>query len=98
MDAGEEVLNLKVFVVRVRELFQIEVEPAGLLLRGVEVDCNENFVAASGFAVAENIRIVGRMEVKGAVAVERGVVAAYLVDLSDERSEAVGCGLVPVAD
>jgi len=98
VDAGEEIFYFEVFVVRDRELFEVEVDPAGLLLGGVEVDGDENFVRATGFAVAEDIGIVGWMEVERTVAMERGVVAADLVDLRDERSEAVAGGAVPVAD
>src|SRR5438034_9597962 len=98
VDAGEEVFYFEVFVVRDRELFEVEVDPAGLLLGGVEVDGDENPVASAGFAVAEDVGIVGGMELERAVAVECGVVAADLVDLSDERSEAVAGGAVPAAD
>src|ERR1700712_5457351 len=80
VDAGEEIFDLEVLVVRDSELFEIEIDPAGLLLSGVEVDGYENRVAVAGFAVAENVGIVGGMEVERAVAVEGGVVAANLVD------------------
>jgi len=96
--AGEEVFDFEVFVVRDRELFEVEVDPAGLLLSGVEVDGYENPVAAARFAVAEDVGIVGGMEVEGAVALEGRVVAADLVDLSNERSEAVAGGAIPAAD
>jgi len=96
--AGEEVFDFEVFVVRDGELFEVEVDPAGLLLSGVEVDGDENFIAAARFAVAEDVGVVGGMEVERAVAVKCEVVAADLVDLRDERSEAVAGGAVPVAD
>ena len=96
--AGEEVFDFEVLVVRDGELFEVEVDPAGLLLGGVEVDGDEDLIAAAGFAVAEDVRIVGGVEVERAVALERGVVAADLVDPGDERSEAVGGRAIPVAD
>jgi len=96
--AGEEVFDFEVLVVGDCKLFEVEVDPAGLLLHGVEVDGDENCVRAAGFAVAEDAGIVGRMEVEGPVAVECGVVAADLVELRDERGEAVGGGAVPAAD
>ena len=96
--AGEEVFYLEVLVVGDGELFEVEVDPAGLLLCGVEVDGDEDAVVAAGFAVAEDVRIVGGMEVERVVALEGGVVAADVVDLGDEWREAVAGGAVPVAD
>src|SRR5260370_13187565 len=97
MGAGEEVFYVEVFIVRDGELFEVEVDPAGLLLSGVEVDGDENFIAAARFAVAEDVGAVGGMEVERAVAVECGVVAADMVDCRDGRSGAVACGRGPRA-
>jgi hypothetical protein len=81
--AGEEVFDLKVLVVGDGELFEVEIDPAGLLLSGIEVDGDENSVVSARFAVAEDVRVTDGMEVERAVAVEGGVVATDLVDLRD---------------
>src|ERR1700733_8551281 len=96
--AAEEIFDFKVFVVRNRELFQGEIDPAGLFLGGIEVNCDKNAVASARFAEAEDVRIVDGMEVEEAVAVECGVVASNLIDLGDQRSEAVAGRAVPMAN
>ena len=45
--AGEEVFYFEVLVVRNGELLEVEVDPAGLLLGGIEIDSDENLVGAA---------------------------------------------------
>src|ERR1700733_961938 len=80
------------------KLFEIEVNPARLLLGGIEVDGNENSIVTARFAVAEDIGIVDRMEGERTIAVEGGIVAADSVDKGDQRGEAVARGAVPLTD
>src|ERR1700754_595146 len=80
------------------ELLEIELDPAGLFLSRVEIDGNQNAVAATGFAVAEDVWVIYWMKVERAVAVEGRIAAPDLVDLGDERSEAVAGGTIPMAD
>ncbi len=98
VSAGEEVFDLKVLVVGEGQFFEVEVDPAGLLLGGVEVDGYEDAIVAVGFAVAEDVGIVGGVEVEGFIALEGRVFAADAVDLCDERGDGVGGSAVPVAD
>ena len=96
--AGEEVFYLEVLVVGEGKLFQVQVYPAGLFLNGVEVDGDEDAVVAVGFAIAEDVWVIGWVEVEGFVGLEGGVFASYAVDLSDEWGDGVRGGAVPVAD
>jgi hypothetical protein len=81
--AGEEVFDFEVLVVGEDELFEVEFDPAGLFLGGVEVDGDEDSVATVDFAVAENVGVVGRMKVKRRVALEGRVFTTDAVDLCD---------------
>src|ERR1700722_716163 len=98
MRAGKQIFDLEILAMRNSEQFEIEVDPAGLLLGGIEVDGNEDAVVATRFAVTENVRVIDRMEVERTITVEGGIVAADSVDQSDQRGEAVGCRAVPLAN
>ena len=74
--AGEEVFDLEVLVVREGQLFEVQVDPAGLFLGRVEVNGDEDTVVAVGFAVTEDVGVVGGVEVEGVVALECSVFAA----------------------
>src|SRR6266702_2428373 len=48
VDAGEEIFDVEVFVVADAELFEVEVDPSGLLVVGIEVDGDEDHSGGSG--------------------------------------------------
>jgi hypothetical protein len=39
---GQQVFHVEVLIIRNSQPFQIQVDPAGLLLRGIQVDCDQN--------------------------------------------------------
>ena len=97
-DSCKQIFDFKVFVVGNRELLEVEVNPAGLFLRGIEVDGDENSIAFARFAVAEDVGIIDGMKVERTVALQGGIFTADLVNLSNQRSEAVSGRAVPMAD
>ncbi len=76
VDSGEKVFDLEVHVVGNRELLEVEIDPAGLLLRRIEIDGNKDRIGSARFAVAEDVRVIDWMEVERIVAVERRIFVA----------------------
>ena len=93
VDAGEQVFDVEGLVVADAELLEVEVDPAGLLVVGIEVDDGEDDVGGTvvgggrDLGVGDDLRVVDVVEVEREVALQRGVGAADLVEAGDERRD-----------
>src|SRR5438067_9847354 len=93
MAGGDEVVQL--IGVRGRA---IEVDPARLRISRIEIHRDQNQVIARLLRVADELLVVRRMEAQAPVALQRGVLLAYVVEPRDEWTQAVRPLALPALD
>src|SRR5437868_5012855 len=68
----------------------IEIEPAALRVVWIEIDGDEDQVVALLLRVAQEMVVVGGVEFKIPVALQRGVLLPHFVQLGNQPAQAVG--------
>src|SRR5438046_7910398 len=76
----------------------VEIEPAALRVARIEIYRDQDQVVALLFRVAQELVVVRRMEFQVPVALQRRVLAPYLIQLGNQASQAVGPLSIPALD
>ena len=92
LGVGEQVVDEKALPGIETERGEVDVGPARLAINRIEIDDDENRVCLVGrcLRVADQLRVVSRMEAKGGVRLQCRVEVANLVELGDEWNQRPG--------
>jgi hypothetical protein len=92
---GKQIVNAKGLVRLNPELCKVQVNPSCLRILMVKVYYHQNdvFLLRIGLAVADEIGLVGGMEAKAAIAVQRSMLSSDFVDAGDQRPQICGSSI-----